>query len=433
MQAVIALPAPDTFDAVDRPVCGVPVLTRIIATAVRSGVARVLIVSRPGLPGRRLAAHLESSVFKSATIEILEVDPPFDASKADAWSAIAHCLNERFLWIPYGYLPHRTALADLLQAAAKHPDSPMRFTNVADTGPDERIFERPTVFRKRDLLEANRPEFQVVIAQGQPGIRLDSPADIRNVERELVGTAGKITDGIYSRFNRRLCAPFVRWLCHTPVSPNAVSLGGLAVAVLAGLCFANGSWALNVAGAALFFVAGLFDEMDGMLARLKFRESAFGCWLETAVDYTTYLLLFAGIAAGGYRRGNEAYLPLGVALLCGSVLSFLLISRQRRLATTANKPGEFGRCYLVALERDSANPVSRVVRKIQFLTKKSVLIHYVLLFALFDLLSLFMALAVFGANAAWIVSLYLNRRLFFAGCPRRTSTPVRSGNAEVAK
>ncbi|HOQ46744.1 MAG TPA: CDP-alcohol phosphatidyltransferase family protein [Bryobacteraceae bacterium] len=433
MQAVIALPAPDTFDAIDRPVCGVPVLTRIIATAVRSGVARVLIVSRPGLPGRRLAAHLESSIFESATIEILEVDPPFDAGKADAWSAIAHCLDERFLWLPYGYLPHRTALADLLQAAASHPDPPMRFSSDADTGPGEHIFQRPTVLRKRDLLEGNMPEFQVVIAQGQPEIRLDSPADIRAIEKELVRTAGKITDGIYSRFNRRLCAPFVRWLCHTPVSPNAVSLCGLVVALLAGLCFAEGSWAFSVAGAALFFVAGLFDEMDGMLARLKFRASAVGCWLETAVDYTTYLILFAGLTAGGYRRGNEVYLLLGAVLVGGSVLSFLVISRQRRLATPSDAPNEFGRRYLAALEQDSANPVSRVVRQIQFLTKKSVLIHYLLLFALLDLLPLFMALAAFGANAAWIVSLYLNRRLFLTARTRRVSDPALNGNMEAAK
>jgi phosphatidylglycerophosphate synthase len=30
----------------------------------------------------------------------------------------------------------------------------------------------------------------------------------------------------------------------------------------------------------LFYIAGLFDEMDGMLARIKFAESPRGTWLE---------------------------------------------------------------------------------------------------------------------------------------------------------
>jgi phosphatidylglycerophosphate synthase len=239
-----------------------------------------------------------------------------------------------------------------------------------------------------------------------------SPAAVPDAEAELVRRSGKVTDGIYSRFNRKLCRPAVRWLSRTRVTPNAVTFGGLAVAVLAGLCFAQGSWLWNVAGAALFFVSGLFDEIDGMLARLKFHESAFGCWLETMVDYATYLLVFAGITVGGYRRGGGGYLALGSALLFGSVLSFIVISVQRKLAAPAARPNEYSQRYLAALERDAGNPISRIVRLLQFLLKKGVLVHYFLLFAVLDLVPVLLFLGAFGANVAWMVTLYFNRRLF---------------------
>jgi phosphatidylglycerophosphate synthase len=178
------------------------------------------------------------------------------------------------------------------------------------------------------------------------------------------------------------------------------------------MLFLRGTWLGDVAGAVLFFVSGLFDEMDGMLARLKFQESPSGCWLETMVDYATYLVIFAGMAIGGYHRSGAQYLALGAALLGGSLLSFWVISIQRKLAAPADRPNEYSRRYLSTLERDGGNPISGAVRQLQFLTKKGVLVHYLLLFAILGLLPIFLALAALGANIAWMVTIYLNARLF---------------------
>ena len=59
-------------------------------------------------------------------------------------------------------------------------------------------------------------------------------------ERFVVAHAGKPSDGMHSRFNRYLCRPLVRLLTHTPVTPNMVTLGGLAAGILAGLSYAWG-------------------------------------------------------------------------------------------------------------------------------------------------------------------------------------------------
>lgn len=425
MQVVVALPPVEEINVLDTPVCGVPLLVRVIATVLRSGGTRVLIVRPPGLSRDGLRDHLLSPAIDPARIETAQVAAPFDPREPDNWSAIAPRLDAQFLWVPCDYVVHKTALLELLTAAATFPYSGVRFSGVADSGPDKRVFERPTVFRKDDLIEGRSAAFEVVSLPGQPGVSLRSPATVKHAEADLVCRSGKATDGIYSRFNRKLCRPAVRWLSRTRVTPNAVSFGGLAVAAVAGICFAHGSWPLDVAGALLFFVSGLFDEIDGMLARLKFQESAFGCWLETGVDYTTYLLVFAGMTIGGYRRDGVVYLLLGAALLFGSVLSFIVISVQRKLAAPPGRPNEYSQRYLAALDRDAGNPISRAVRQLQFLTKKGVLVHYLLLFAVLGLLPLFLFLAAFGANVAWMVTIYFNRRLFLPRPSGRTKTASR--------
>jgi phosphatidylglycerophosphate synthase len=427
MQVVIPLPPVGEIEKLDTPVCGVPLLVRVIAAALRSGGSKFLLLLPRGLPRRWLALRLRSRAIGSACIETLEIGGVFDPHSPKDWHGIAHCLDDRFLWMPYDYIVHRTALTSLLATAASHPGAAVQF---AETAP----FERPAVLLKSDLLEGTPGRLQAAIVDGQPGVFLRPPASLEQVEAELVRRSGKATDGIYSRFNRKLCRPAVRWLSHTAVTPNAVTFAGLAVAVFAALSFARGSWLWNVAGAALFFLSGLCDEIDGMLARLKFQESPFGCWLETMVDYSTYLLIFAGMTVGGYRRGGALYVALGAALLFGCVLSFFTISVQRRLAAPADRPNEYSQNYLAALDRDSRNPISFSVRQLQFLLKKGVLVHYLLLFALLNLLPLILFLGAFGANVAWIVTVYFNRRLFLPhkGSNRRPATGARVP-AEVAR
>ena len=411
MQAVIAVPDIRGKQQLEAPFCGIPMLRRVLATAHRSGATRALLVFPSGWPLSWVKQMLSWPVIESLVIDAVEVREAFDPSRAEDWRAIADSLEDRFLWIPASYLPFRAPLVDLLATAASHPDAAIRLSSSSGSAGAAPGFDAPLVLTTRELLADAPQTFETAFASDVPGVSTRA-ADRRQVERELVRRTGKVTDGIFSKFNRMLCRPAVRWFSHTPVTPNAVSVGGLGVAVLAGLCFAQGSWLWNVAGAALFFFSGLVDEIDGMLARLKFQESPFGCWLETFADYSSYLLIFAGMALGGYRRGDGIYLVAGAALLFGCCLSFVVISIQRKLAAPADRPNEYSRLYLAALEQDSGNPVSRLVRQLQFLTKKGVLIHYLVVFALVGALPVFFFLTALGANIAWIVTIYFNRRLF---------------------
>jgi phosphatidylglycerophosphate synthase len=250
-----------------------------------------------------------------------------------------------------------------------------------------------------------------------------SEESVKAAERWLVANSGKPLDGIYTSFNRRLCRPVVRALTHTAVSPNAVTLVGLLVACLSAYCFSRGSYLLSVIGALLFFLSGLCDEVDGMLARIKFSDSAFGTWFEGSVDNLSYLLLFGGIAWGLSRHRGPQELSIGGAVLGGAILSAAAVSWLRQRSTHPRRPNEYlGKMYR-RLEEDRGNWISRISRNIEFLLKKGVFIHYVVLFAILGLLPVMMRIAALAANLTWIVAVYFANRFFLGPRPTAEAVP----------
>ena len=401
MQAVLAVPGLETLrnygaatEVLMQKVAGVPLLVRVMATAKRAAVESVLIIWPEDVDAAILVSCLESSLLKGVRVNTLVWRNAFDPRNANHWAAIAGRLEGQFLWLPWNWVTHKRALTGLPPAST-----------------------RPSTWESPALLEkgagVHQPDFQTGSGPRLVnGIPVTSRETVGMAERYLVANSGKPLDGIYSSFNRRLCRPFVRLLSHTRVTPNALTFGGLLVAILGGLLFARGSYVNYVAGALLFFVSGLFDEMDGMLARIKFRESAFGTWFEGFVDNITYLVVFAGITAGLHRQYGSWPLKYGIALMIGCVLSVIVISVQRKLSTTPDRPHEYAGKMNQLLEADSSNSLSLIVRQIHVFVKKGILVHYLLIFTVMGGLPLFLWLATLGSNLTWILGLYFTRRFF---------------------
>jgi len=90
----------------------------------------------------------------------------------------------------------------------------------------------------------------------------------------------------------RLMEPVAKAFARTGLAPNVITLIGLVVGFVAGLLFAYGMqlWA----GFALI-MCGFFDLIDGAVARVIGRETAFGGVLDSVVDRYVDFLIFAGI------------------------------------------------------------------------------------------------------------------------------------------
>ena len=387
MQAVVAIPNrcvlwgyPDGEGVLTRPIGGVPLLVRVAATALRAGTDSLLVIWPQDVDQSIWNCCAASPLLQGLKITL--VARSFDPNGPSSWAAIAGRLAGQFLWLPWNLITHKRTVPALL---------------VKKPAPDGPVPALPCPLE---------------------GVLIEPPTRTAEAERFLVARSGKPTDGIHSRFNRWLCRPAVRILTHTGITPNWVTLGGLVVGILAALMFARGFYAAYVGGALLFFLSGLFDEADGMLARIEFRESVFGTWFEGLVDEATYLAVFGGITLGLCRERGPRELTYGCLLLIGCAFSIVVTRLQRKLATSPDRPHEYAGRLNRLLETDS-NLVSRIARQLQMFVKKGVVVHYLLIFTVLGGLPLLLRLAALGANLTWTVALYFNRRYF-----RRPKTGV---------
>jgi phosphatidylglycerophosphate synthase len=409
MQAVIAIPEitspvcnKKASELIMRPVAGVPLLIRTLITAARAGADNVLLICPSALSNELARKFLETTLRYGVRVTVIPLDE-FDPAAASSWAKLAPRLNHDFLWLPWNWVTTKQFLAQL-------PFAQIHSVNWCE----------PAHATLHEVTRDNAP-----FALPHPeGVAVTSPESVLPAERFLVAHSGKVLDGIHTSFNRRLCRPFVRVLSHTSASPNAVTLGGVVISILSAVAFAQGSYWWSVLGALLFYIAGLFDEMDGMLARVTFAESPRGTWFEGFADGLSYLLLFGGITIGLHRRYGRAAIVMGSALLVGVILALITTSLQRRRATSPDRPNDYlGRFYQL-LEKDSANRISRVVRQVQAFQKRGVVIHYIVLFTIIGALPVLFFLATVGAHLTWILTLYFNHRFFAQPGERRAKPNV---------
>ena len=399
MQAVIAIPEiiarageQKAKELLMQKICGVPLVIRTQITAVRAGAGQVLLISGERLSNELLQECTQGALQYGVRVKAVRVSD-FDPQASSSWTRLNSELQDEFLWVPWNWVTNKQFLTSLPLVSKLSVD-----------------WKRPAYVSvhevDRNVASSALPH------ENAEGVAVTSPQSASAAERFLIAGSGKVLDGIHTSLNRRLCRPFVRLLSHTSITPNQVTFAGVIVSVLSAIAFAQGTYIQSVLGALVFYVAGLFDEIDGMLARVKFMESPWGTWLEGFADGLSYLLLFGGITIGLQRHYGRPAVFMGAALLVGAVLALITTSLGRRRATTPDRPNEYlGRFYHL-LEKDSANWISRGVRQAHAFQKRGVLIHYVLIFTLIGALPLVFLLCTIGAHLTWILSLYFNRRFF---------------------
>ena len=120
----------------------------------------------------------------------------------------------------------------------------------------------------------------------------------------------------YKEALRGLLHPLVRLLSSLRVGPDLLTATGWAFSLVSAGLFATGN--VRVAGAVMLF-AGLFDALDGAVARESNRMSDFGAFLDSTLDRLSEAAVFVGIifylsATGGPYE----------TLLAGTAMTFSL-------------------------------------------------------------------------------------------------------------
>jgi CDP-diacylglycerol--glycerol-3-phosphate 3-phosphatidyltransferase len=116
---------------------------------------------------------------------------------------------------------------------------------------------------------------------------------------------------------RWLLERIVNGLAATGVNPNFLTFFGLIVNLWAAVMFANGQF--FAAGWVMLF-AGVFDMVDGRVARVQGRVTTFGAYFDSTIDRYSDLALFIGLLWYYASIGRGRYATLVGVAAAGSVM-----------------------------------------------------------------------------------------------------------------
>jgi CDP-diacylglycerol--glycerol-3-phosphate 3-phosphatidyltransferase len=128
-----------------------------------------------------------------------------------------------------------------------------------------------------------------------------------------------------------LLQAIVRAFAATRINPNVLTVIGFLLNLLAAYLFAYGyfRWA-----GGMVFLAGLFDMLDGRVARLTNRVTPFGGFFDSVLDRYSDLCLMIGLLVFYGRINRFWYVTLVAIVMIGSVMVSYSRARAENLIPT---------------------------------------------------------------------------------------------------
>lgn len=133
---------------------------------------------------------------------------------------------------------------------------------------------------------------------------------------------------------RRAAQIFVK----TPITPNMLTLFGLVLNAIVAVLLASGHL---VAGGVMIIVAGLFDMLDGALAKITDSMSTFGAFLDSVVDRYSEALILFGLLLHFYFQPDGQGLTQ-IVLIYVILVGSMMISYARARAGALHIHNEVG-------------------------------------------------------------------------------------------
>jgi CDP-diacylglycerol--glycerol-3-phosphate 3-phosphatidyltransferase len=124
-------------------------------------------------------------------------------------------------------------------------------------------------------------------------------------------------------------------LIESRLTPNAISLTGLALNVVAAVLVTQDYFFL--AGVA-FIVGSVMDTLDGRYSRMSGKGTQFGAFLDSTLDRVSEGIVLTAVAAHFAQQGDE----VAVAAVVLAVLSSVMVSYTRARAEALGVKGDVG-------------------------------------------------------------------------------------------
>jgi CDP-diacylglycerol--glycerol-3-phosphate 3-phosphatidyltransferase len=149
---------------------------------------------------------------------------------------------------------------------------------------------------------------------------------------ETVKKRPSLTDWARQTF-KGVLQPVAAALLRLGLTPNIVTLAGLAGNIVAGLLLAQGYMTL---GGLLVVLMAPFDALDGTMARLIGQTSKLGAFIDSVTDRWSELFIFMGLLYFYLARGDTVYALITFAAMMGSLMVSYTKSRAETLGFECN-------------------------------------------------------------------------------------------------
>ncbi|HUT87340.1 MAG TPA: NTP transferase domain-containing protein [Candidatus Heimdallarchaeota archaeon] len=162
---------------------------------------------------------------------------------------------------------------------------------------------------------------------------VDTPEALEHGRKTLLTQAVKTDeDGFIAKWlNRRLSLRISARLLAHPVTarlrPTAISLLSFLIVLMGALLFVPKGYAASLFAAILIQLGSVLDGCDGEVARLTFRSSRFGAWLDTLLDRYGDAAVAVGITWGFWRLYPTPWVWFGGMI---ALTGFLLTSYTKK-------------------------------------------------------------------------------------------------------
>ncbi len=144
---------------------------------------------------------------------------------------------------------------------------------------------------------------------------------------------------------RRFTFGIGKALSRSGVSPNTVTVLGLLLNALVAVVLASGSF---LVGGFLVLLAGMFDMLDGAVARAGGKVSVFGGFLDSTLDRYSEAVLFLGLLVYFTRASDSVAVVLIYITMVGSIMTSYARARAEA-SGLKNDSGLFQRTERVVL------------------------------------------------------------------------------------
>jgi phosphatidylglycerophosphate synthase len=132
----------------------------------------------------------------------------------------------------------------------------------------------------------------------------------------------EVEDPVNLWLHRPLAYAFCWLVYRTPMTPNQVTALAIALGLGAAAAWVHGTPAAMIWGGALLWSSAIMDGADGILARAKRMQSAFGRALDGVADWLVALASVAACLFHLYEKGERSLLLVAAPVVLLTILQF---------------------------------------------------------------------------------------------------------------